>query len=52
MKAEKKKIFSELFFSCAYGLLIGYELSEQFENEDLMGLGYLILVAMCPIIFQ
>ena len=52
MKAEKKKMFSEIFFSCGYGCLIGYELSLQFENEDLMGLGHLMLILMCPIIFQ
>ena len=52
MKAEKKKIFSELFFSIGYGCLIGYELSLQFENEDLQGLGHLMLILMCPIIFQ
>ena len=52
MKAEKKKIFSEIFFSCAYGCLIGYELSLQFENEELMGLGHLMLILVCPIIFQ
>ena len=52
MKAEKKKIVSEMCFSCAYGCLIGYELSLQFENEDLLGLGHLMLIGMCPIIFQ
>ena len=52
MKAEKKKIVTELLFSVGYSVLIGFELSLQFNNPDLAGLGYLILLLLCPIIFQ
>lgn len=53
MKAEPKKIVMELIFSSAYGALIGYQLSNQFSNEnDAMGLGHLQLLVMSPIIFQ
>ena len=52
MKAEKSKIFWELIFSVAYGMLIGYELSLQIKDPNLMGLGYCILLLTCPIVFQ
>ena len=42
----------ELVFSILFSVLIGYELSLQFNNPDLMGLGYLILILLCPVIFQ
>ena len=52
MKADKKKMIFEVIFGVGYGCLIGWELTLQFDNPDLMGLGYLILILCCPTIFQ
>lgn len=53
MKAEKCKTIGEIIWSIAYGALIGYELDLQInDTENLMGVGYLVLILCCPIIFQ
>ena len=53
MKAEKCKTITELIWSIAYGALIGFELNLQIDdNAKFMGVGYLVLLLCCPIIFQ
>ena len=52
MKAEKCKIISEIIWSIIYGVIIGAQVATQIDNEELMGLGYLVLLLCCPVIFQ
>lgn len=52
MTAEKKKLAIELLFTIAYSVFIGYQISNQLENEEIFGLGYLILLLLSPVIFE
>ena len=52
MKAEKRKMISELMFGIMNGCGVGFGLTIQARNENLMGLGYLILILNVPAIFQ
>ena len=51
MKAEKKKAIAEALFTIIYGFLIGYEVSVSFNNPDIGGLGYVILILIVPVAF-
>ena len=51
MKAEKKKSIAEAMFTIGYGVLIGYEISLSFDNPDIGGLGYVILILISPVAF-
>jgi len=51
MKAEKCKIVTEIIFIVGASALVGYELSNQLKNEQLMGVGYIILLLVFPIMF-
>lgn len=52
MKAEKKKSIAEAVFTVLYGVLIGYEVSVSFNNEEIGGLGYVIFILIAPVAFQ